>query len=343
MTEEPIFEILPLVQMKEDGSPIQIPAIRDLCSRGLDKGPPEDRLLAWVVLSGVLSLSPETWADQRAEMVTQYSEFCQTFGVESYESQMFENSTSVFDFGVANNKMMELIHCDIIRTGHHIGRFPCPDSIVSDDPDDVLYPYHFHMRRLERLLYIFGICNGTISYMQGFNEIAAVLYFVYSQALIFFNNDWYELEIFVFYTFQRMMSATRLNELFTVQDQSSIIMGLMKEFMELLKNHLPKAHSIIVKHRIHPLHFCYRKLNLCFAQDHDIPGLILLWDALFAHFDHFVEFENYLMVANIRMVEELLDEEDYSQTLIALQKLKVCDARMMLGYADQFWKVDHPN
>jgi hypothetical protein len=343
MAEEPMFEVLPLVQMKEDGSPIEISGIRALCSRGLDNNPPEDRLLAWVVLSGVLNRSPETWGDQRADMVSQYSDFCRAFGIDDWESKMFENSTAVFDFGLSNNSMMELIHCDIIRTGHHIMRFPSPDSIVPDDPDDVLVPYHFHMRRLERLLYIFGSCNRTVSYMQGFNEIAAVLYYVYSNALIFFNNDWFELEVFVFYTFQRMLSATRLNELFAVQDQSSLIMGLMKEFMALLQSHLPLAHAIIERHHIHPLHFSYRKLNLCFAQDHDIPGLISLWDALFAHFDHFVEFEIYLMVANIRMVEELLDAEDYSQTLIALQKLRVCDARMMLRYADQFWKVDHPN
>jgi hypothetical protein len=118
----------------------------------------------------------------------------------------------------------------------------------------------------------------------------------------------------------------------------------MKHFMELLERHLPKAARIVKKHNIHPLHFCYRKLNLAFSQDHDMTGLVLLWDALFAHFMEFVEFEFYIMIGLLAMVEELLDPDDYSQTMVALQKLNGCanDPRKLLESANRFWSEDHP-
>jgi hypothetical protein len=118
----------------------------------------------------------------------------------------------------------------------------------------------------------------------------------------------------------------------------------MREFMDLMEKHLPNAARIIKKHNIHPLHFCYRKLNLVFSQDHDMSGLVLLWDALFAHFSEFVEFEYYILIGLISMVQELLDPNDYSQTMVALQKLNGCanDPRKLIESANRFWSEDHP-
>jgi hypothetical protein len=337
------FTILPMVLMKADGSPIDLPAIARLCGRSLFGCPPEDRLLAWLVLSGVLPSSPERWEDFRTVTVRQYKEFIRLFALEGYENLIFENATSVTDFGLPNNALMELIHTDVIRTAHHIRYFSHTDPAYASDPDPLL-PYHAHMRRMERILYIFASCNRSLSYMQGFNEIVAVLYYTFSEAVIFFNNDWLVLESYVFYTFQRVISLTKLNELFTTHDQSSLILSLMQHFMDLMEKHLPNAARIIKKHDIHPLHFCYRKLNLVFSQDHDMSGLVLLWDALFAHFSEFVEFEYYILIGLLSMVQELLDPNDYSQTMVALQKLNGCanDPRKLIESANRFWKEDHP-
>lgn len=336
------FEILPLVQMNEFGDPIDVNLIRSYCAEGLSKNPPEDRMLAWLVTSGIFPVHPEEWPEHRRSLVCQYREFVALFGMVDYETKIFENSTCVSDFGLSNNKLMELIHGDVIRTGHHLVCIPYPDTHVECDEEDQLMPFHEHMRRIERLLYIFASCNRTLSYMQGFNEISTVLYYVFSSGAVYWNFNWLEVETMVFYMFQRIFSVTQLSELFTTQDQSSLIHGRMREFMSLLGKHLPKATAIINKHNIHPLQFCFRKLNLMFAQDHEMQGLVILWDAMFAHFPNIVEFENYIMVANVRMLEELLDPDDFAQTIMVLQKLKVCDAKMLLGHANKFWKDDHP-
>ena len=335
------FVILPLVQMREDGGEIDLAKIREVCAAGLDNNPPEDRLLAWLVLTGVFPTTPETWKDQRARLVNQYKDFVKLFGVDGYEQREFLNNTCVSEFGVPNNTLMELIHGDIIRTGHHIRYIPYADVRESPEEDDELMPWHEHMRRIERILYIFANCNRTLSYMQGFNEIVAVLYYVLACGIVYFNCDWLELETFVFYMFQRLLAVTKLSELFTTQDQCSLIHGRMREFMALLKKHLPDAHEIISKHDIHPLHFCFRRMNLLFAQDQDIPGLVMLWDALFAHFPDIVDFVNYLMLGNVAIVKELLNKEDYAQTMAVLQKLRLCNSKKLLDDANKFWREDH--
>lgn len=336
------FVILPLVQMREDGAEIDLGQIRKICAAGLDKNPPEDRLLAWTVLCGVLPTSPETWKEHRAKLVNQYQDFIRLFGIEGYEEREFLNNTCVTEFGVPNNSLMGLIHGDIIRTGHHIVNIPFADVRESPEEDDILMPFHTHMRRIERVLYVFANCNRTLSYMQGFNEIVSVLYYVMASAIVYFNYDWLELETFVFYTFQRLLAVTKLSELFTTQDKCSLIHGRMREFMALMKVHLPVAYQIVSKHDIHPLHFVFKRMNLLFAQDQEIPGLVVIWDAMLARFPDIVDFGSYLMLGLVKMVEGLLDADDYVQTMAVLQKLRPCNWRLMLEYANKFWAEDHP-
>jgi hypothetical protein len=340
-----IFKVLPLVQVKADGSPINIRTIADICVTGLEDCPPEDRAIAWLLLSGVLPASPEDWPRSRASTLNEYSAFVSLFQLEGHESKMFENSTSVMEFGVPDNSLMELIHDDVVRTGHHIQLFPGADSAVAAPADDPLLPFHVHLRRLERILYIFAKCNPTMSYAQGFNEIVSVLYCVFAQALNWFYDDWLALESCVFYTFQQMFSATRLSELFNTDDNSALILSSMTDLMDVMERHLPRVAAIVRRHNIHPVHFCYRKMNLLFSQDQQIPGLVLIWDALFSHFYELIDYEQYLVIAVFKFVEELLDPNDYSQTMVVLQKIVGCanNPKKLIDTANQFWNADHPS
>jgi hypothetical protein len=310
------FKILPLVMISPDGKPIDVVRIRRICELGLDECPPDDRAAAWLVLSGALPPRAEEWAALKTDRTREYGGFIEMVSMQDYETKFFPNSSDPVDFGLANQDLMELIHGDVVRTAHHAIFFPGPDpSISSDEPEDFLLPYHVQLRRLERILYIFATLNPTLSYLQGFNELSAVIFYTYSMAMPFFDNDIMEVEAFVFYTFQQMFAETKINELFTTQDKSSLIHRQMHLFMDLLKRHLPEAHEIITGHDIHPLYFCYRWLNLLFAQEQMMPNLVLLWDALFSHFDELVEYASYIAVAQVKLFEKSLDPEDYITTL----------------------------
>lgn len=362
MNEESIdFQILPLVQMKEDGSPIDLAPIRKICAKGLNKCPPEDRVIAWGLLSGVLPEQAEEWAVFREKISKEYKGFMDEFQISDYDQKFIPNCTGITEFGLPHDNVMEIIHNDIIRTGHHIFCLPKVEDDIkyqksaqsnqennneneintNDDENNDFIPFRMHLRRLERILYIFAQVNRTLSYMQGFNEITSVLYYVCSLSLNFFYNSWDQLEVFVFFLLHRIITATELSELFTTQDHSSLIHNKLSKLMVILQKHAPLSYEVIKKMNIHPLHFSYRRLNLLFAQDQPIPNLLIIWDAIIAHFNELVKFEFYLIVGQVKIIEPLIDQYDYSQTMTALQKLNICNPEKLVEEANKLWLIDH--
>jgi hypothetical protein len=336
------FKIMPLVQVNPERKPIDIAKIRMLCAKGLDECPPEDRTIAWLVLSGVLPRSAECWPSVRASLRSEYVVFISEFSVVDYESKHFPNRAEFCTFGVPQESLMELIHGDVVRTIHHIGFFPNADRTVTlESSEDLLLPYHMHIRRIERILYLFAQLNRTIAYIQGFNELATVLFYVYYSSLCYFNDDELEVEALTFYTFQKMFSVTALNELFSMEDGSTLVRRRFSAFMALLKLHLPRATDIINGHNIHPLCFSFRWINLLFAQEQQLPNLVLIWDALFARFGELVEYACYIAVAQVKMLERWLSADDYIATMTALQKMPVDDVKGLLRWAKRFWARDH--
>ncbi|OHT13538.1 TBC1 domain protein [Tritrichomonas foetus] len=335
--------ILELIKIKEDGSPIDLKKIQEKCYHGLDECPPEERVYAWLILTQVFPLQPEEWEQLKKDRTTQYFDYVDLFKMTGYEEKFFPNTAETTNFGVSNNDLMELIHGDVIRTSHHIQFLPFPDQDAPEpeSEEDILMPYHEQIRRIERILYIFASLNRTISYLQGFNELCTVLYYAYSSALSVFDDQKDMMEAFVFYSFQSLLASTKLNELFTTQDKSSLIHNRMAEFMQILKRHRPKTYKIIRKHDIHPLCFCFRWLNMLFAQDYMMPSLMLIWDSLMAHFHELVDYANYIAVAQVKMTEHTLDPNDYVQTITSLQRNIAENIQPLLFWAKKYWDEDH--
>ena len=325
-----------------DHKPVDIAVVQKLTSLGLDDCPAEDRCVSWLLLSGIMPKQIEEWPAYREHLVASYKNFMNMFNLADYVDKTIPNTTRWFDFGVENNEKMLIIHADIVRTMHHIIFLPYPDESVdrAEAQKDPLLPYHEHMRRLERILYLFAMLNENLSYLQGFNELICVIYYAMSSGFVYFN-DWLEVEAFSFYIFQNIFSCTRLGDLFIMKDQMQLVNERLTTFMNLVKKHVPVAYNIITKLKISPLTFGLKWLNLLFAQDHLMPNLVIIWDVLFAHFDDLMEFGYYIAAANIALIENNLSPTDYSVTLVALQRTEVNDIKGLLKRANQFWKVDH--
>ncbi|KAH0793154.1 TBC1 domain protein [Histomonas meleagridis] len=325
--------------MKADGSPIDIKKIKELSKYGLKNCCPEDRLYDWLVLSGVLPLQPENWEKRIEEITTNYQNFINLFEVNNYENHIFPNSTLITEFQVPDNKLMETIHNDLIRTGHHLRYLPFIDKSIETNSENTLLPYHFHMRRIERALYIFSKCNPSLSYMQGFNEIISVLYYVVASSIIVFNYNWNKGEAITFYLFQQILAVSNLHELYTTTDQSSLIYRQLNNFMSLLSVKLPIAASKIKRLNIHPMQFGFKRLTLMFSQDFEIPMLIVLWDSLFTHLNELIEYECYVLIGYISIIEDLLIEDDYSMSVEVLLKLKICDSSKIVQKANELYEA----
>jgi hypothetical protein len=214
-----------------------------------------------------------------------------------------------------------------------------PDSEARGDPTDILIPFHSHLRRIERILYIFAKVNPALSYRQGFNELCCVLFYAFYAGLAYFDDSAMKVEALVYFTFEKLLAA--IKEYFLGANDSSSVDLQLTGFMEKLDRHLPSASKIIRAHNIHPLYFCFRWLNLMFCQEHEMPNLVLIWDALFSHFDELRDYASYIAVAQVKMLSDGVDEHDYAKTMNTLQKSQVQDIKKLLHWTDLYWEEDH--
>ncbi|KAK8897195.1 hypothetical protein M9Y10_015131 [Tritrichomonas musculus] len=339
----PEFVILPLIQATAEDSKIDVEKIQHLCSCGLDSSRPEDRAVAWLVLSHIFKTDPFSVPQIRSKNKESYLEYIKILNMEGYENEIFPLDAEVTKFreGI-DNELMSLIYIDVLRTPHHIHFLPFQDTSVEiTSTTDNLAPFHQQMRRIERILYIFAKLNSTVSYLQGMNEIATVLYYVFSMAIAFFSNDHDEMESFVFTMFQTLHGSTKLSEMYLLQERSTILQSRMNQFMDVLGKHFPKGANIITTHNIPPFVFCYKWLLCLFSQDYLIPKLVLVWDALFAHFDELLEYATYVAVAKVKLLENELDLEDYIKSMTTLNKGVAENVEELLRVADRYWLEDH--
>jgi hypothetical protein len=192
---------------------------------------------------------------------------------------------------------------------------------------------------MERVLYTLGVLYRTMRYVQGFNELLAPIYFVltFSGGFVETEDD---VEAIAFHCLHALLTQTRLHELFTTQDGSSILLHRLRQFDRLLERHLPNVHHIVRGLGIHPLCYCFRWFSLLFAQEHAIEDVVVLWTDLFARIDDIVEGVFYVGLGHIKQMENRLDPKDHPTTVRVLQSTQDCDMRKAMEVAEEFRRED---
>lgn len=325
-------KILPLALPNEEKKPIDKELIKNMLIHGIEENPPEDRAIAWLIMARIYPLNADEWNETRNKYFDVYRDFIKFFKMEDYHTKTFPNNDEITEFGTENDQLMALIHVDMIRTAHHIPFFPFPEN-SDEKTTDILVPFRPHLRRLERLLYIAASVNPTLLYAQGFNELICPIFFTLLSAIKLFDDDWDLVEALSFFMLQNLIQMTELNELFTTQDKSSIILHRMNLFMHLVEIHDPREAEIIKSFDIHPLSFAFPWLNILFSQLFMMPDLVIVWDTLFANFDNLLQFANYIGVGIIKMMADKISADDYIMTMTTLKKTTLTCVPDILRYA----------
>ena len=326
---------------KVDGT-IDYDKLYECCKCGLDES--SDRALLWLVFSHVFSNRPEKWPTQYEEIVSSYLTLVETFKICGYQDIPFQTAqfNQVFPVPEDGQAIMKAIHTDIVRTLHQIQFIKDIDTTIPNDAPPMA-PFHMHVARIERILYIFSKMNTGHGYMQGFNELACVIYYVMSSQLSEFENNYDHVEAFSYTFFQTLFGSTGLDELFNTTENSSTIFSRLNCYSELLRKHLPIIHSSLIQLNIPPMVYCLNWITLLFSQDYFIPDLVLIWDGLMAHFDDLLDYLNYLAVAQISFLQDEIDPKNYVQTIKVLQGACYRNVKLLLQEADRLWNLDHPS
>ena len=339
-SEPPLeFRIMPLVQPSPTNDPVDKELIRKICENGLSECPDEDRCFAWLVLLNVFPRYAVEWPDRLSDMIKKYHDFVSDYGVSDWTEKTFPSIVRADNMSVSQPKLMLTIYSDIARSGRQFFFFPAIEP-PNDAPDDKLSFFIPHIRRLERILYIFAMLNPSLSYMQGFNELVSPLYFVMVKARQVFDDDLDSVEAVSFHCLQQLITGTSIQEFYIVQDESSLIYHKMDMFKKLLDETIPDIAKIFNNLNIHPLQYAYKSLNLLFAQDNPMPTTLIIWDALLAHIEDLMDYASFVEISRIIEVQHLISPDNFPETIRAIQNINVSNIYVVLKRANQLYKKE---
>lgn len=332
--------ILSLIQNAQNEGAISRDEVRKVCAGGMSEPSPGERCFAWLILFGVFPKSSKDWDAKLSAMCASYEEFVSECKVGNWLSQKIPKYFSKKDFKdvVENGMLMYDIHTDVVRSSRNLFFLPAEEP-PEDMKDDKLGPFIYHLRRVERILYIFGMMNPILRYIQGFNELLIPIYFVVSSAGEYFNNNNETIEALTFQCFQHLMTSTNIIDFFLINDLTIMEMKF-SYFKKLLVKHAPNAAKILEHLQISPFEYVYRWLNILFSQEYELPSLLVLWDSIFSNFDDLMNYACYIAVIKINEIEDELDKDHFTKTVIALQTEKNQNIYSIINKANLLYNKD---
>lgn len=332
--------IMSLIRQTPDGEPIDKELVRRICSCGLSEAQPDERCFAWLILFGVYPRFPSKWAAKLDTIYEDYKRFVSDYKLDDWLNVEIPKHFSKKDFTniVDNDFLMYDIHTDVVRSSRNTYFLPAMDPPKSLE-NDKTGPFIYHLRRFERILYIFGSLNPILKYIQGFNELLIPIYFVITLAKEHFNNDFTLIEALAFQCFQHLMTSTNIIDFFLISDLS--VMDIkFSYFKKVLNKHAPKAAKILEYLDISPFEYVYKWLNILFAQEYELPSLLILWDSMFAKFDDLMNYACYIAAAKILEIEDELDKNYFTKTVMALQTERNQNIYSIIKKANELYNKD---
>ena len=136
---------------------VNLVEVRNLSWKGFDGDTPERRLFAWLVETNVYPRMTNEWGTKLGYYKQTYNHCIKIFGLQDWLNFKEPDSQAFRDFGLSDNNSMYAVHIDVIRTGRQIF-FLKPDPIEGDTcqgEEDILVNFRKHIRRMERIIYIF--------------------------------------------------------------------------------------------------------------------------------------------------------------------------------------------
>lgn len=150
-----------------------------------------------------------------------------------------------------------------------------------------------HADVLARVLFIYAKLNPGIKYVQGMNEVLAVLYYCF---LSFGDANSPYLESDLFFCFTNLMTEIRDGFLRELDRESSGITGKVYTYAKILKRIEPFLFNHLQEQNVNHNFYALRWIMLLLCQEFDMANVIRLWDTLFADIERF-DFMNYVCVA----------------------------------------------
>ena len=316
------------------------------------------RFYIWLSLTDIYKEGLQTFDKNIKDRYNTYFEYVKLLKLEDWHKKHITQKTKYNEYGLEDNKLMSDIFVDMNRMSRQFFYFPVLQ--IDEEEEDIrdidwsqlsvekqkdlqhllmMKARKQHVRRIERILYIFSKLNHGIGYSQGFNELIIPFYYVLSKAIRLCNEDWDTVECLSFFMFNSLWTRPNYSDVYDPET----VPFIFDKFSKLIEKHLPNVHKILEKHMITPVLYAMRWFTLLFAQDHELPFLIELWDSMLCH-DDLAEFILYVGLGHLKVLEDKLDINSSSKTLTVLQKMDLANGvqtQAIITYSNMFYDIDH--
>lgn len=252
----------------DDGSDAPL---RFLCFRGV----PDEcglRPQVWKVMLGYLPMARHSeWNAIQGEKRALYADYKDDFLAVSEDGKV-----DVRDCGAQTGYYQDLlqeIRNDVDRTRRDVEYFRRPETRDA----------------LLSLLFIYARLNPGVQYVQGMNEVAAVVLWVMSA-----DQDCAEAD--TFWCFNELMVEIKEGFMQALDDTGIGVSGLVERVNGLLRSYDPELAKHLEKAELPPLAFLVRWCTVLFAQDATLPEAVRLWDTFLADPRRF-DFVSYMCLS----------------------------------------------
>jgi hypothetical protein len=217
-----------------------------------------------------------------------------------------------------HNPLFHDIQIDVIRLSRHF-------KILSDEEQQQKEEeqQQNHMKRLQRILFLFSQYNSANGYNQGYHEILMILYFVTINGGIQFKLDLDHCEAIAYFLLHALINGTILGDVFIIDQNSFTLFNLCQQSSKILQNYDPQLAQTIQNLNIDFCLFAIPWIKIVFASIYPLMLTLQLWDFLFSQIDKFQSNITIFIVAHIVSIRNRLINHDFNSVMIELNHLDV--------------------
>jgi hypothetical protein len=171
---------------------------------------------------------------------------------------------------------------------------------------------------LRRILFIFAKRNQELGYVQGMNEIVAIIYYIYSMDENVYIKPFVESE--TFYSFEILLQE--IKPIFMIQNvnySQLFITMQIKQINDILKETAPDLLNYFNQINLVMDVFLMRWLIVLFAQEFTFEGAISFWDRLFTQKNK-MKFICYISAAILVINKKKLKKMEMEQIVLWAQE-----------------------
>ncbi|OHT02822.1 TBC1 domain protein [Tritrichomonas foetus] len=302
----------------------------------------EERAYNWLNMLSIFPENPDHWPTVCQTILRSYTNFMSCYSISDY----LDSDSEKMDYAIEkvyqkfDTKVFEMIVSDIERSKRQMKYLTTNNQFNYFENFDT-FPENIqteHSKRIERILYVFAKVNPEFGYIQGFNELLIPIYYVMVNAMSLFFNRIDIVEAVTYEAFQFLLISSDLSNFYYLLDGS--LENKLSKFDKLMNRFLPKVAKRLRLLNILSMQYAFKWFNILFAQEHELPDLLIIWDSILAHLSDLTRYIFCIGVARIKKIEKKLDGQNLGASLALLCNIEINDVSALLNEAERFFNFD---